>query len=1139
MPKNENDIGGKVGLDVTDFKAGVAELRRSTRVIRSSFQAAAAGMDDWRDSAEGLETKIKSLDGETKNQRKIIEALGKEYKKIADQKGKTSAAAQNLEVRINKEKAALARNEKELKKCKIALKEFEAGTHKSSEAAKKFEVQIEKLCTASTKLNKVGTAMNRYVTLPLLAMGGASVKLAMDLEATEAKYSTVFGTMRNEMQEYIDDWQQLVAVSEVGARNIASGIQDLYVPMGIAREEAQGMTEQTMTLIGALANFNSAKYSAEDVSTAFTSAITGEFQALKGLGIQIDAATVKQKAYEMGLSTSAKEASKSAQAQAVLALAYEQSKDALAVFNEESLDQKTKLNIALAQLKDIGAELGTELMPMVIEGTKALTKLVKQFNDLSPSGKKAIVTMGGIAAGIGPITKGTAKTIDGVVNMKKAWKKFKAVRVAGEIGSIGKVAGSAATGLGAMGTTLGTVVPVVGIAAAAIGGTVLAIKWMNDSVEESRRKFVEATVAAHVFGEEIEDTEPIEKFDKEVKEVTKSVNKLNKTADDIEKKIEFKVDSSAFDEAKQVVIDLREEYALLLLAMDDGAGSTDTVNGKFVELGETLKNTKEATIALQIAEIQDSDYTPEKRAGMIRELNTELDNYCTLVDDTMTSITGLNDVTYVGTEITGDMVTAFDDAKGKLMELGATEEQVAGATLTLKERNKLLNDGIAANTTQCDGFLVTLSSYAELLGDKLTPVYQAVTGAADEYSEAVGAAREEHMPKIDELNGQIAKCEEGAAMWEHIQEVYAENPEAFVQYLWVACEGLIETTDEINASYDLMVGTLSEAEREALSQLNSAHEAVGVMDDMTEGFKATGEELKGKLSVEEGIFSQKEADAFAKATGTVKTALTDFSLENGIPVEDAINGLRTSINETGLELGENTDAMLTSLSIFGTELVTEGGTIGQDAFDEMIAPFKDAEQSGKDLIDDMVDGVVTQTDERIGDVTKAGEKMSLEVYKGAAKEAEIQSPSKKMKKIGGFMVDGLVQGLDENAHKAYAAAGVIAKETKRIVGDEWGVKSPAKEAIKLSGFFVKGLEVGFLDNIKATTNVIGQSLRAETAKMQTMGMEGLGQSINHYHHERKQTFKTDIHVAQGQEPFDWRRKSRQLVRDIAAQVAQG
>ena len=418
MPKNENDIGGKVGLDVTDFKAGVAELRRSTRVIRSSFQAAAAGMDDWRDSAEGLEAKIKSLDGETKNQRKIIEALGKEYKNIADQKGKNSAAAQNLEVRINRERAALMRNQKELKKCKTALKEFETGTHKSSEAAKKFEVQIERLCTASTKLNKVGTAMNRYVTLPLLAVGGASVKLAMDLEATEAKYSTVFGHMRDEMQVYIDDWQQLVAVSEVGARNIASGIQDLYVPMGIAREEAQGMTEKTMTLIGALANFNSAKYTTVDVSNATTSAITGEYQAFKGLGIQIDAAMVKQKAYEMGLSTSAKEASKSAQAQAVLALAYEQSGDALAAFNEESLDQKTKLNIALAQLKDIGAELGTELMPMVIEGTKELTKLVKHFNDISPSGKKAIIAIGGIAAGIGPVTKGTAGVIKGITGAK-------------------------------------------------------------------------------------------------------------------------------------------------------------------------------------------------------------------------------------------------------------------------------------------------------------------------------------------------------------------------------------------------------------------------------------------------------------------------------------------------------------------------------------------------------------------------------------------------------------------------------------------------------------------------------------------------------------------------------------------------
>ena len=37
---NENDIGGRVGLDITDFKTNIAELNRQIRVIDTGFRLA-------------------------------------------------------------------------------------------------------------------------------------------------------------------------------------------------------------------------------------------------------------------------------------------------------------------------------------------------------------------------------------------------------------------------------------------------------------------------------------------------------------------------------------------------------------------------------------------------------------------------------------------------------------------------------------------------------------------------------------------------------------------------------------------------------------------------------------------------------------------------------------------------------------------------------------------------------------------------------------------------------------------------------------------------------------------------------------------------------------------------------------------
>ena len=90
MADNDNNISGSVGLDTTDFRAGVADLNRQIRVIDSGFKSAAAGMDGWAKSEEGLTNRIKALNDITELQKKKIQNLTDEYKKIVKEKGPVS-----------------------------------------------------------------------------------------------------------------------------------------------------------------------------------------------------------------------------------------------------------------------------------------------------------------------------------------------------------------------------------------------------------------------------------------------------------------------------------------------------------------------------------------------------------------------------------------------------------------------------------------------------------------------------------------------------------------------------------------------------------------------------------------------------------------------------------------------------------------------------------------------------------------------------------------------------------------------------------------------------------------------------------------------------------------------------------------
>ena len=73
------NLGASFSIDVTALKAGLAQANRLIRESESQFKAAAAGMDDWRKSQQGLEAKIKSLNTVTDLQQKKVDALTAEY----------------------------------------------------------------------------------------------------------------------------------------------------------------------------------------------------------------------------------------------------------------------------------------------------------------------------------------------------------------------------------------------------------------------------------------------------------------------------------------------------------------------------------------------------------------------------------------------------------------------------------------------------------------------------------------------------------------------------------------------------------------------------------------------------------------------------------------------------------------------------------------------------------------------------------------------------------------------------------------------------------------------------------------------------------------------------------------------------
>lgn len=176
----EGRLGANFSIDITQLQAGLKTANSLIRESQSEFKAAAAGLDDWTKSEQGLNSKISSLNSIIGIQREKVNALKSEYQRLIDNGlDPASDRAIRLRTQINNEEAALASNEKELKANQKALKDLGDESDKSG----------EKLA----KLGDVAKAAGKAIGAALAAAGAAVLSLTKNAIENYAEYEQLVG----------------------------------------------------------------------------------------------------------------------------------------------------------------------------------------------------------------------------------------------------------------------------------------------------------------------------------------------------------------------------------------------------------------------------------------------------------------------------------------------------------------------------------------------------------------------------------------------------------------------------------------------------------------------------------------------------------------------------------------------------------------------------------------------------------------------------------------------------------------------------------------------------------------------------------------------------------------------------------
>ena len=191
------------------------------------------------------------------------------------------------------------------------------------------------------------------------AVGASLFKLGADLQQVDSKAKIVFGDQITVVEAWAKKSANAMGLTASQAKGLATNMADLLIPMEFTREQATAMSTEVVGLSGALSAWSGGTKSATEVSEILTSAMLGERDALKSLGISISAAEVEAELLRLGQDKLTGSARAQAEATATMTLIMAKSKDAQTAFKDSTISTNEQMAIQSAKFKELQEKVGT------------------------------------------------------------------------------------------------------------------------------------------------------------------------------------------------------------------------------------------------------------------------------------------------------------------------------------------------------------------------------------------------------------------------------------------------------------------------------------------------------------------------------------------------------------------------------------------------------------------------------------------------------------------------------------------------------------------------------------------------------------------------------------------------------------
>lgn len=286
--------------------------------------------------------------------------------------------------------------------------------------AEKARKRLEYLNKTGEKLKGLGTKLTVGLTLPIVALGAASLKAASDFEKMQEQLSIMLGSAEKGKKMF-NDITKFASQTPLETKDIMQATNTM-LSFGIASDKVLEYQRQ----LGDIAGGNAERFRA--LSLAFSQASSAGRLQGQDLMQMINAGfnPLEQIAKRTGKTVGywKEQMSKGAVTMDMVTQAMKDATSEGGRYHNMMLKMSKTAGGQLSTLQDNWnmalANFGKEILPLAIKGMNALSKVLEKINSMTPAQKKFLVVMAGIVAIIGPLVAGIGTVITTITSLSVA-----------------------------------------------------------------------------------------------------------------------------------------------------------------------------------------------------------------------------------------------------------------------------------------------------------------------------------------------------------------------------------------------------------------------------------------------------------------------------------------------------------------------------------------------------------------------------------------------------------------------------------------------------------------------------------------------------------------------------------------------